>query len=138
MDLGSTGELRSSSWTRVIWTKSSSAQHRSLETNSWIETTGMGPPSSTEYCSEKGCSPQIGAGECRSVSKVGVFCYNLWPLTVLFRISVIAFAGKDFVSMLRRVDLDFAEFAVPVLIVGIVAKAVLVMQFFRDLVESKF
>ena len=41
-------------------------------------------------------------------------------------------------ALLPSRNLDFAEFAVPILTLGIVAEAVLVVQFFGDLIEGGF
>ena len=50
-------------------------------------------------------------------------------------IPIIAFTGEDFVAMLLGSDLDFAEFAVPVLVFRVIPQAVLVMEFLGDFVQ---
>src|SRR2546430_3594396 len=51
---------------------------------------------------------------------------------------VIAFTGVDFVVFFSGGNLNLAKLAIPVLVLGIVAQAVLVVQFVGDLVESSF
>src|SRR6266513_526351 len=51
---------------------------------------------------------------------------------------VIAFTGVDFVVLFSGGNLNLAKLAIPVLVLGIVAQAVLVVQFVGDLVESSF
>jgi hypothetical protein len=53
-------------------------------------------------------------------------------------IGVIAFAGVDLVASFGGGNFDFAELAVPISILGIVAEAVLVMEFVGDFVERGF
>jgi hypothetical protein len=53
-------------------------------------------------------------------------------------ISVIAFASVDFVALLPSRNLDFSVLAIPILVFGIVAQAVLLVQFVGDLIKRSF
>jgi len=50
-------------------------------------------------------------------------------------LGVIAFPSEDLVAVPPSDNLDFTEFSVPVLVMRVVAKAVLVLQLFRDFVQ---
>src|SRR4029077_10950893 len=53
-------------------------------------------------------------------------------------LGIIAFAGVDRVASFESRNLELAKIAVPVSVFGIAAEAVLVMEFFGDLVECGF
>jgi hypothetical protein len=62
----------------------------------------------------------------------GCRCFWWWL------IGIVAFAGVDLVTFLGGGNLDLAELAVPIFVFGIVAEAVLVVQFVGDFVERGF
>src|SRR6516162_4772893 len=62
----------------------------------------------------------------------GCRCFGWWL------IGIVAFAGEDLVAFLGGGNLDLAELAVPILVFGIVAEAVLVVQLVGDFVERGF
>jgi hypothetical protein len=51
------------------------------------------------------------------------------PPRLILRMGVITFANIGFVATLLDNDLDFAKFPVPVLVVGIISEAILVIEF---------
>src|ERR1700739_1010622 len=58
-----------------------------------------------------------------------VWCWGL---------GVVALAGVDAITLFARGNLDEAELAVPILVFGVVAQAVLVVEFVGNFVEGGF
>jgi hypothetical protein len=54
------------------------------------------------------------------------------------RVAVVAFTSIDLIGFLPGGNLDLAELAAPILVFGVVAQAVLLVQFVRDILKCGF